>query len=79
MKRRLKVSDTTTEHELEQAVRDIKLDQEGLYGVDFDLIRREDQAAFNYLNKRIVPVIGQVPTKKTSGTWRFLLGNANGL
>jgi hypothetical protein len=79
MKRWLKVSDTTTEQELEQAVCDIKLEQEGLCGVDFDLIRREDQAAINYLNKRIVPVIGQVPTKKSGGTWRFLLGNANGL
>lgn len=79
MKKRLRNSDTTTEYEMEQAVQDLRMESAGLGDIDMSLIQREDQAAINYLNKRIVPVIGRVPIKKEAGTWRFLLGNANGL
>jgi hypothetical protein len=79
MKRRLKVSDTTTEYDLEQAVAELKEEQEDQGALDFGLIQEQDQAATNYLLKRIVPVIGHVPKKRTAGSWRFLLGNANGL
>lgn len=72
MKKRLKNLDTTTEYEIEQAVQDLRIESAGLGDIDMSLIQREDQAAINYLNKRIVPVIGRVPTKKEAGTWRFL-------
>lgn len=79
MKRRLKVNDNSTEFELEQAVEEIRQEQECPTSVNWNLQQQEDQAAINYLHKRIVPVIGRVPKERAAGSWRLLLGNTNGL
>jgi hypothetical protein len=79
MKRRLKPTETTTDHEIRQAVEDFHLEADGLWNVDNALLQEMNIQADRYISKRVVPTIGSVPIKKADGTWRWLFGNVNGL